>query len=117
MSTEASPPSRLKRESVLFPIAIWKKMSILWKTVITMSALIAAGASGHAYLNSFDTRDDVASLRKADDELRIEIRALSDLTKSNTNSVRAVEQTAKEMREDVRTLLQHMLERPPGGHR
>ena len=112
--TPPPTPPRLKRESVLFPILIWKKMSTLWKTITLMAVLLGAGWSGALYVKSFDLRDDVAGLKESDRQIRDELRAIGDLAKSNAASVRAVEQTAKEMREDVRTLLQHMLENPPG---
>lgn len=113
MSTESEQPPRLKRESVLFPIAIWKKMSVLGKSIAVAIALLGAGASGYGYMDRYAMKDDLAALRKADDDLSEQLRTLSNIAASNASSVQATQEAVKGVREDVRTLLQHMLARPP----
>lgn len=113
MSTEPEKPPRLKRESVLFPIAIWKKMSVLGKAIAIAIALLGAGASGYRYLDRYAVKDDLTALRKADDDLREQLRTLSNITASNASSVEATQEAVKSVRDDMRTLLQHVLANPP----
>lgn len=82
-----------------------------------IGAIASAGALGHAYFERFVTQDELrtrALLRDAEiDSLRREVNRLSDTSTQHATDISSIRGDVSATREDVRTLLTHMLANPP----
>lgn len=97
--------------------ALLARIPVLWKALTLVSAIFFAGVAGHAYLinytKKYATHEDLAKHAVKEAELREQVRILRESDAIRSADIASIKSDTAAVREDIRTLLQHMLGNPP----
>jgi hypothetical protein len=101
---------RQRRDSE--PPSLFSRIPTVWKVLVVIGAILAAGAGGYAYLTRFVTRDEIPNYENAIDALREEIQAMRVGSAMRQADIAAIKKSNDDMREDLGLLLKYVLENP-----
>ena len=110
---------RKRRKSLPWPLnpEFWTKIPTVWKVLTVVAAIFVSGATGYAYLRAYTdkyaTKEDLKAQSQEISNLKEGIRLLREAAAKREGDLAAAKSDMASMREDVRTLLQHMLANPP----
>lgn len=119
------PPNRPRRDSAenKKPTKfdeLLARVPTTWKALTLIAAIFVTGVAGHSYVveytKRYATKDDLANHIKHDTEMREQVRALREADATRAADISAIKADTAAVREDIRTLLQFMLNNPPARH-
>jgi CRISPR/Cas system-associated endonuclease Cas3-HD len=106
--------SRLSRDSK--PVAFVEKFVSTHKVIVAAIALIIVGATSARMLSAYASKDDVNSLRAHDAQIQEQIQELRQADAEIRSAISVVKEVTKNTRDDIRSLLQHVLANPLNKH-
>jgi hypothetical protein len=101
-------------------VRFWSRVPVVWKMLTLIAGFISFGAASHAYFDRYVTKNEMAKHLTQEAELRDQIRQLREADTARARDIAAIKELAANTRDDVKRLLQYMLENPPpreGGRR
>lgn len=100
-----------------FFIKFFNRIPTVWKVITIIAAIFSAGAAGHSYLNAYTaryaTREDLAAHTVTLDMMKKEIEAMQRSDIARSADILSIKADTAAVREDMRTILQHILATPP----
>lgn len=105
-------PKRRKRESLA---ARAERFVGAHKVIMAAIALIGIGAGGAIYMQRYATVEDVSSRHQRDGWAIDQIQNLKESDAELRSAIKAIQESSSETRDDMKTLLQHVLANPGGG--
>jgi hypothetical protein len=88
-----------------------------WKALTLICAIFVAGVGGHAYIINYTkkyvTHEELSAHSQLEADMREQIRVLRESDAARTADIAAIKSDTAAVREDIRTLLQTMLQNPP----
>jgi serine protease inhibitor ecotin len=87
---------------------------VTWKAISVIVAVAVAASSAALYAQRYVTTDDLAPYRAADRALQDQVLRLERDGAATAASIEAIRRASEDTRDDVRSLLRHLLENPPG---
>src|SRR5574343_199768 len=88
-----------------------------WKLLTVICAIFVAGVGGHAYIINYTkkyvTHEELSAHSQLEADMREQIRVLRESDAARTADIAAIKSDTAAVREDIRTLLQTMLQNPP----
>jgi uncharacterized protein involved in exopolysaccharide biosynthesis len=105
------PEQRARRNSK--PVAAVERFLASHKAIVAALALVLTGATAATVLSEYASKDDVRSLRARDEQIERQIAEMRETHVEIRSALTAVRDAAKSTREDIKSLLQHVLAHPP----
>jgi len=97
--------------------ALFARIPPTWKALTLIAAIFISGVAGHSYMvdytEKYATHDDLHKHTLKEVELREQIRVLRESDAARSADVASIKMDTAAVREDIRTLLQYMLNNPP----
>ena len=98
------------------PESFWDRIPVIWKVIAAICAIAAGGFGvGVAWQSKaagFATKVELAEHVKSDQPLRDLVRQLKETDVQRAEAISAIKADTTETKQDVRTLLKHMLDNP-----
>lgn len=104
--------SRLRRDSMAVARGI-ETFVATHKFIASAVALLALGFAFAIYMNQYATLSDISKRHKDDELIRTEIQSLKERDAEFKSALEAIQKSSTETRDDIKTLLQHVLSNPP----
>ena len=97
--------------------ALLSRIPVTWKALTLICAIFIAGVGGHAYIINYTkkyvTHEELSAHSQLEADMREQIRVLRESDAARTADIAAIKSDTAAVREDIRTLLQTMLQNPP----
>lgn len=111
---DSEPPPN-KKPSALE--AFLARIPVTWKALTLISAIFLAGVGGHSYIINYTkkyvTHDELAAHSQLEADMWEQIRILRETDAARSADIAAIKSDTAAVREDIRSLLQYMLQNPP----